>query len=96
MSSTTAATSLAPETTAIFSNLDGLEFADTDELTVFPNPGVGIVGSLINTTDAVIRVSGESDAVTETHEHEGDSKSGERGLAILQPFSGHFPLWRQK
>src|SRR4029453_11137294 len=33
----------ASETTAIFSNLGGLKFANTDELTVFPNPGVGIV-----------------------------------------------------
>jgi hypothetical protein len=31
------------KTAAIFSNLDGVKFVDTDELTVFPNPRVGIV-----------------------------------------------------
>jgi hypothetical protein len=34
---------LASETTAMLSNLNGLEFANADELAVFPNPGVGIV-----------------------------------------------------
>jgi len=45
---------------------------------------------------AVIRVYDEAGNVIETHEHKGEFKEPSTWLGILQPFGGHFALWRQK
>jgi hypothetical protein len=42
---------------------------------------------------AVIRVYDAAGNVTETHEHKEDLQRAMNGLAILQRFKGHFPLW---
>jgi hypothetical protein len=41
----------------------------------------------------VVRVYDEAGNVIETHEHTGRVQGTMNGLAILQSFSGHFPLW---
>ena len=54
------------------------------------------VGSRLIYISAVIRVYDAAGNVTEAREHKGDVQKPMNGLAILQRFKGHFPLWNRK
>jgi hypothetical protein len=53
-------------------------------------------GQFKNRKGAVILVDDAAGNVIETHEHAGEFERAANGLAILPPFKGYFPLWRQK
>jgi hypothetical protein len=61
-----------------------------------PDNAIGYAMHSSRSHDAVIRVYDAAGNVIETHEHKGDFKEPMNALAIVQPFTEHFPVWRQK
>ena len=55
---------------------------------------VGYAEHYSRSHDAVIRVYDGAGNVIETHEHTGDFTEPVNALAIVQPFTEHFPVWR--